>query len=531
MMFRARTVFVEELAHTLRRPLFWFLVFILFLTTWGMSSGNVQIASGDSTVGGTKAWLTSEFNFAQTLLFLVTLLYSFFLSIGSGLSVIRDDETRMGEMLHATPLRPGEYVWGKFLAILVGFLAALGFHLLFTVFFSYAVPSAEAAETCGPFDLVNYLRPVLVFALPTLAFFAGISFFLGERWRRPMTVFLFPVAVLLFCGFFLWDWSPTWLDPRINRVLMLIDPSGFRWLNETWLKLDRGARFYNETRIGLDLPFVLSRFAFFGIGLLAVVLAQRHLGQTARGRVREPKRLRWRRQLLSQPTDFVAVPRPLSALGMSIQPGRLISSLLRVAGTEARSLFSTPAIYLFGVLILLQALGTAMIARGRFQTRILLTPGQLAVDSMGVLTTLLCLLLMFYVTESLERERSTGLASLAYSAPIPTASILFGKSLANSLVGAVVLVAAFLGCAIALLVQGKVGLSLVPFLLIWGLLVLPTLLLWTSFVTCVQAVAKQRFVTYGVCLGVMAFTLYRQLTGGMNWVGNWPLWGAVHWTD
>ena len=34
----------------------------------------------------------------------------------------------------------------------------------------------------------------------------------------------------------------------------MIDPAGFRWLNETWLKADRGATFYNTTPIGLDTP-------------------------------------------------------------------------------------------------------------------------------------------------------------------------------------------------------------------------------------------------------------------------------------
>ena len=531
MTARARTVFVQELAHTLRRPLFWFLVFVLLLMSWGMSTGDVQIASGDSTVGGTKAWLTSEFSFAFVLLALVTLLYSFFLSIATGLAVIRDDDFRMGEMLHATPLRPGEYVWGKFLGVFAGFLVALGLHILFTVFFNHVVPNPEAAEIRGPFDLMNYLRPAVVFALPALVFFAGISFFLGERWRRPMSVFLFPVAVLLFCGFFLWDWSPTWLDLRINRALMLIDPGGFRWLNETWLKLDRGARFYNETRIGLDLPFVLSRLVFLGLGLLGVVLAQRHLGATVRGKVREPRRLLRRRQTLAQPADFIAVPRPLSALQMRIRPAGFLGGLLRVGRTEARNLLSTPAIYVFGVLILLQTIGNATLALGAFQTKLLLTPGQLAVASLNPLSLMLCLLLMFYVTESLERERSTGLAALSYSAPIPTASILFGKALANSLVGVVVTAAAFLGCVIVLLVDGKVAPSPGPFLLIWGLILLPTLLLWTSFVTCVQAVTGQRFATYGIALGVLAFTLYRLLTGGMNWLGNWMAWGAVRWTD
>lgn len=532
---RFRTVFAHELAYTLRRPLFWFLVFILLLMSWGMSTGNVQIASGDSTVGGTKAWLTSEFSWAFVLLALVTLVYAFFLSIAAGLAVIRDDELRMGEVLHSTSLKPGEYVWAKFLGILAGFLAALGLHVLFTLFFNHVLPNPEAAEIRGPFELANYLRPVVVFALPALVFYAGISFFLGERWRRPMSVFLFPVAVLLFCGFFLWDWSPTWLDPRINRALMLIDPGGFRWLNETWLKLDRGARFYNETRIGLDPGFVLSRLVFLGLGLLGVVLAQRHLVETLRGRVREPCRLRRRRQTLAQPPEpIAALPqplRPLSALEMRIRPAGFLGGLLRIARTEARNLLSTPAIYVFGVLILLQTIGNATFALGAFQTKILLTPGQLAVASLNPLTLMLCLLLMFYTAESLERERSTGIAALSYSAPIPTASILFGKALANSLVGVVVTGAAYLGCAIVLLIDAKVAPSPGPFLLVWGLLLLPTLLLWTSFITCVQAVGRQRFATYGVGLAVLVFTLYRQIVGEMNWMGNWMAWGVVRWTD
>ncbi len=178
----------------------------------------------------------------------MTILYAFFGAIGAGMAVIADDEARVGELLHSSSLRPAEYVWGKFFAILGGFVAALGIHVLLAAFFNHLVPNAEAAEIRGPFHLVNYLRPVFVFALPALVFYLGAAFYLGERWRKPIAVFLFPTAILLLCGFFLWNWAPTWLDPRINQALMLIDPAGFRWLNETWLKLDRGALFYNTDR-------------------------------------------------------------------------------------------------------------------------------------------------------------------------------------------------------------------------------------------------------------------------------------------
>ena len=82
---------------------------------------------------------------------------------------------------------------------------------------------------------------------------------------------------------FLISWSPAWLDPSINRLLMLIDPSGYRWLNETWLKVDRGVEFYNSSSIRFDTGFVLSRLAFILAGLAAVVVSQRHFARSLDG--------------------------------------------------------------------------------------------------------------------------------------------------------------------------------------------------------------------------------------------------------
>ncbi len=532
---RFRTVFAAEAAHQLTRPLFWSLILVLGIFSALFSTGNMQISTGDASVGGTKAWITSEFNFAFFLSMLVALIYGIFASIASGLAVPADDESKVGDLLHSTPLKPGEYVWGKFLAIAFTFLVALGLHVAFTIFFYHLVPNAKAAEIRGPFDLLNYLRPVAVFAIPTLVFLLGVAFFLGERLRRPLVVFLFPIAVLSVCAFFLWDWSPTWLDPAVNRALMWIDPAGFRWLNETWLKLDRGAGFYNTARIGLDLPFVISRFAFLGLGLLAVALAQRHLATSLRGGA-APRTFRGlfrSRQTAVQamePTASLPLV-PLHKMGMRTTAPSFFSGAARVAGTEVRSLLSSPAIYIFALLILLQVFGNSMVITGPFETRLLLTPGQLAANSVGVLSFLLLLLLMFYTVESLERDRATGLSALAYTAPTRTGSILLGKALANSVVSLMVMAAAFVGYAIALLVQGEVAIDPFPFLMVWGLLLLPTVLVWTAFVTAVQAVTAQRYTTYGICLAALMLTTYRAVTQKATWVDNWPLWGAVRWTD
>jgi ABC-type transport system involved in multi-copper enzyme maturation permease subunit len=536
---RVRSVYGLELGFTLRRPLFWILLLLLFFLTWGLSAGNVRISSGDSSVGGQQAWVTSEFNIGLLLTVLICIVHGFFLSVAAGTVVVRDDESRTGELLHSTLLRPGEYVWGKFLAVLTGFGLALLGHLLFMALFNHVIPNADAVDSRGPFAAINYLRPALVFGVPMLLFVAGISFWMGERFRRPLTVFLFPIAILLACIFFLWDWAPTWLDPRIDSILMWLDPAGFRWLNQTWLKLDRGARFYNSTPIGLDAPFLISRLAFALLGLTGVLLAQRHLARSLRGarlsraeresiRHREPRALA---EAALVGAREAATP-GLAALGMRIASTGFAASTWRIARTELRNLLSSPGLYLFTALILLQVLGDSLILTEPFLgTRVLLTPGRLAVQTSGVLSFLLTFLLMFYTVESIERDLSSGCASILYATPIRTAALLSGKALANSAVGLFMVVATFLGCTIGLLAQGKVGLDLWPFLLVWGLLLTPTFLLWTSFITAVRAITNQRYATYAIGLAAIFFTGYKLIAGEVNWVGNWPLWGALTWSD
>ena len=538
---RFLAVFGRDLAHNGRRSLFWIWLALLVFLAWGLSSGKVRIQSGDSSVGGTKSFITSEFAVAQMLVVLVPLIYGFFASVAAGMAVIHDDECRVGEVLHATPLRPGEYIWGKFLAVLAGAGLVLAAHLGFMIYFNHGTPAGEAKEFRGPLLLANYLRPAMVFALPTIVFFSGAAFAVGERTRRPILVFFLPVAVLLGCLFFLWDWAPTWLDPRVDRFLMLIDPSGFRWLNETQLKVDRGVSFYNNASIPLDGTIVANRLIFLAIGLGAVALSRGHFARTLRGVSRRAERS-WRSNAKGSRREEIAEAlavadavapkaRPLTGLGMTSRRPGLIRGAWAVMRAEVAELRSSPGLYLFVPLLVLEAFGPNMVAVGAFDTPLLLTSGIFAVRSLDPLSTMICLLLLFYTVESLWRERQTRLAAISLATPIRTGSILLGKATANSLVGLAVVLLELLAAVAMLLYQGKVGVEAVPFALVWGALLVPTLFLWTSFVMATLSLTRSRYATYGIALFVLGYTGYRQIIGEINWVGNWPLWGAVQWSD
>ena len=93
----------------------------------------------------------------------------------------------------------------------------------------------------------------------------------------------------------------------------------------------------------------------------------------------------------------------------------------------------------------------------------------LAVGSMNTLTLLICMLILFYTIESLQREQQHRLRAdpLRDAAPHRVAAARQGAR-EHRRSGVAVVLAALVGCAIVLLVQGKVPFDLGPFALRLG---------------------------------------------------------------
>ncbi|MFM7260322.1 MAG: hypothetical protein ACKO3W_06925, partial [bacterium] len=143
---------------------------------------------------------------------------------------------------------------------------------------------------------------------------------------------------------------------------------------------------------------------------------------------------------------------------------------------------------------------------------------------------------LFYTVESLVREERCGLSAIFRAAPVPTAAVLAGKVLANSILGLVIV-----GCAslaiLFVIIQQKVstGISVgfeVPVLvLILGVLLVPTLILWCAFTAFLFALLRNRFAVYGVALAALAGTGFATRFGYMNWLSAWHMWSAVRWSE
>ena len=533
----------RELSSALRRPSYWFLFGILVLVAWGFSAGNVMISSGDATVGGERSHITSVFAQSMFQSVLITAMGAWFLAIGAGLVLIRDAEHRVGEILHATRLTAREYVWGSFAGAVSAFLIIWGLYLGLSAGFNHILATGEDARHIGPFIAGNYLYPVLLLGLPQIVFFAGVPFFLGAWTRRPIVVFAFPVAVLLVVLGFLVSWSPSWLDPAINRALMLADPSGFRWLNETFLKLDRGVEFYNTAPLPPDTGFLFSRIALAGAGLLAVEAAARNtagrllrgdtdsvvIGFRQSGREKAPP--------LDSPSAPALAERTLGALGMRTNPPGFFAAARAIGRAEVRELVVRPGMYLFVPLILWQSVSQSLFALGAFDSPLLVTAGTMAARQFNTLSLLICILLLFYTVESLMKERAQRFAEIYRATPVGTGAMLLGKTAGNVVVAALVLgtalIASWAVIAVRQLLGAPAGFDLWPFLAAWGGVMAPTFVFWTAFVTAAFALFRSRYTVYGLGLGLLIYTVYRMNVGeALSWVTNWIAWNSMAlWSD
>ena len=528
----------REFLAGLRRPSNWVLLVIVGFMAWGLSDGAVTVSTGGSGVGSEQPHVTSVFNQAMIQCVIIMVIAAWFLAISCGMVVIRDLELQVVEVFHSTRLTPREYVWGKFWGAVAIFAAIWMLYLGFSMFMAHVVTGAGGSDIVGDFALGNYLFPTLLFGVPQILLFAGVPFLLGTWTRRPILVFAFPLASVLVVLTFLSTWSPSWLSPEVNRLLMLLDPSGFRWLNETFLTVDRGVEFYNTAPLQPDTGFLLSRVAFGLVGLISVVGAARVYARRTRAGGAESRFLRWfRRRGAPVAAPATYSPATVADLDMATRPIGFWKAARVIARSEIRDLVVRPGMYLFVPLILFQVLSTTVLAIGPFNSRILLTSGALAVNQLNTLNLLICFLLLFYTVESLHKERSRRLHEIFSSTSVGTGAVLLGKTLGNSVVAGFILLAALIGDAIMIGWQqlfggSPVGFDAFPFMATWGLVLIPTFIFWTALVTALFSLFRSRYVVYGLGLALIIVTVFRTQTGDpLTWVTNWLGWGVVNWSD
>ena len=539
-MIRRLLAFVKlDAAGMWKRPLPVVMILLLGLFTIGLLGGGVQVSAGSTDVGGDKLAINGGFNIAFIDVVISSIVVPFLAAVVCGMPLLVDADRRIQSLLLATPLRHAEYAFGRF----AGSLAVLAFVLVgwqvmqVVAFETWPLDPSRTVRTA--FSLWNYLVPLLLFVVPLAIFTGGVSMWAGVLTRQPVLVFALPVVIFLGGAFFVWEFNPEWLPRWIDRFMQLIDPAGMRWFTREFLSEDRGVVFYNAARLVPDPLFIASRFGIVAVGLLGVWASGRLLLRQHR----RDRRVAVAGGIDAASADVTAGVEPASIAArrglpeMVVVPPGVLATLRLTLRRELRSLAKSPGVWLFGPLILLETWGVTMLRPGYLDTQQLLTGGSAAASVFIVVSMLLVLLTLFYTVESLVREQRCGLDAIARAAPSSTAGMLAGKALANAVLAMVIVGCAAVAILLTLIVQRvqtgiAVPLDVPAVLLILGVLVAPTIIVWTAFVTLLTGLLRNRFAVYGVALGALVATGLVNSFGWLNWLTSWYLGPrAIAWSE
>ena len=532
-------VFGRSSRTTLRRPLFWVLLLSsLFFALRARRAATRSIGSGDARVGGTKAWITSEFAITQLLIVLVSLLYVFFISVGAG--HVADPRRRAARSARCcTPRRsrPASTCGASSSACSSSFVVVLALHVALHDRVQPRVPHGENAEFIGPFALGNYLRPALVFALPTLVLFAGACFAIGGLTRKPVLVFVLPIAradrwASRSCG----TGRRRGSRRRSTALLQFVDlpacagstrPTSRSTAASTSTTTRRRARRADARAARCVVRRARPRARCGCAGALSARVARRRRGargEAAAARPRSPRR---------PAAAARRAARRSRALGMRSGAPGFVAGALEVARTELHELLGRhPGLYLFVPLILLQIFG-GLIDTGAFDTPLLQHAGHArgAADEHAHAAGLHGDPVLHHRVAAARAQHAAS-APIAYATPVRTAALLAGKALANALLGAAIVLAALVGlrdrardpgqgAVRARAVRDRVGPAA------------------RADVLPVDRVRRRAYAVDEQPLRDLRDRARRddrspagsQVRDKMNWVLNWDLWSAMRWSD
>jgi ABC-2 type transport system permease protein len=257
-----RTIFIHEVKTWFKKPA----LYIFAILLWSLALLVSALAVGVFDFTGATVISTAKVNSAITIYgiigILLIILY-FLLPTLIGGTLQRDYSNNMHNVLYSYPMTKVSYLLAKFFAgfsmtliIIIGsiFFMTLGFYL----------PGANE-DNLGPFQLMNYLQPFLVYTIPNVFFYSVIIFAITAFFRNLNAAFIFVLLLFIvqiatgIAGQEMED--TTWLQ--------LLEPTGDTALAETikyWTPDEQSNRL-----IPLEGNILYNRLIWLAISLLVFI--------------------------------------------------------------------------------------------------------------------------------------------------------------------------------------------------------------------------------------------------------------------
>lgn len=487
-MFGAIAAF--ELRYQFRNPVFWVVVILFFLLTFGATTVD-EISIG----GGGNVKVNSPFAIVQVHLIL-SVFFMFVTTAFVANVIVRDDESGFGPMVRSTRVSRFDYLIGRFVGAFAA--AAIAFLAVPLAIFIGALMPWLDPETVGPNHLAHYAFAYGVMALPNVFLTASIFFVVATLTRSMLYSYLgvvvFLIAYLVLIGVLR-------SKPELRDLAAIIEPFGlaaFGNATRYWTVIEQ-----NSLTPPITSSLLLNRALWFSVALAAIGLALARFSFAERGLSKLAAARAARKAAKLAAVEPLVVP----TLPPAQSHGLIWPRLSARTRFEMRMLFRSPAFLVLVLAGLFNAVGSLWFANELYGTPSRPATFALIETLQGSFGIIPIIIAIYYSGELVWRDRERKFHEIIDSTPLPGWAYLVPKVIA---VTGVLMATLAAGMAAAIAIQLQRGFTAINLGQWLGWYLLPgtaDMLLLAVLAVFVQALSPNKYVGWAVMVLYLIATL------------------------
>jgi aminopeptidase N len=410
-----------ELSYQLKSPVFWVVVALFGLLTFGATASDQIHIGGD---GGNV-----HKNAATTILmvhFVWSLLYMFVTTAFVANVVIRDDDTGFAGIIRSTRMNKASYLYGRFLGAFAA--AAISFLAVpLAMIIGAAMPWLDA-EKIGPLAPMHYLYAYVVVALPALLLTSSLFFLLATLTRSMMLTYVGVVAFMVSYVVF----NILMAKPELEHIAAWLDPLGAAAIEIStryWTAVER-----NNSLPPLSGVLLWNRLGVLALcaGLLTATWASFRFDTAAQSGKRKQKTIK---AVATEPAP-VLDPAAARAVKPRFDRAALLAQFVARTRLDMRQVFLSPAYFVLLGLGLINAMAGLWLTVDQSLYGVPQHPvTRLMIPVLeGSFSLFPIIVAIYYAGELVWRERERRTHEIVDAAPVPDWAFVAPKVMAISLV-------------------------------------------------------------------------------------------------
>ena len=445
-MFARVTAF--EFRYQLRSPVFWAVVMLFFLMTFGaMASSEIVIGDPNSSV---------HKNAPLSLAITQMIMAVFFMFVSTAFVanvIVRDDESGFGPIIRSTQITRFDYLFGRFTGAF-GVVALAFLAVPLGSFVGSLMPWIDP-ETLGPNRWDFYLQPYFTIVLPTLLLTSALFFAVATITRSTMLTYVGVLAFLLLYGI---SRAVLSTNPDLRELAALSDSFGnsaVALVTRYWT----GAEANTQTvpfagivlvnrLIWLAAAFVALAFAYWRFRFAVPSVSARKQARLARRAARAQ----------------AVAPHRVVSLPMPDQRAARWPRLFTQIGFEMGLIVRSPAFFVLLLVGLLNSVAAMLLPTGLYGTPTYPATFLLIKALQGGFTLAPLIIAGFYAGELVWRDRDRRMHEIIDATALPNWAQLVPKFLALVAVLSATLIAGVLAAIVIQLAKGFTAINLGEYL-------------------------------------------------------------------